>query len=427
MIGSVDEHLEALYRLRRFGIKFGLTTITRLLKGLGKPHEHFSAIHIAGTNGKGSIAAYLSTILSRAGYKVGLYTSPHLVRFNERIRINGHPIPDDRLGPLLMAVQRVYMQGEPPTFFECATAMAFYHFALEQVDWAIIETGMGGRYDATNVLHPKVSVISNISMEHEAYLGNTVAKIAREKAGIIKKSAGVVTGVSQKSALKVIRNAAEEQGSLVYRLGREIRIRSSGNGFFSYAGPKQRWSGLKTDLLGDHQRSNAALALGAIERLLQDGTNVPDQAVYEGLEQTRWPGRLEICSKEPLVIMDGAHNPAAVKSLTAFLEKWQAYRRLILVVGILKDKELKPMLRELSRVADLMILTKPACERAADPQDLALLARLFNQKPIIINELPQALVRALDEAGPGDAVCITGSLYTVGDAKAYMQGLHAPC
>ncbi|NVL91029.1 MAG: bifunctional folylpolyglutamate synthase/dihydrofolate synthase [Desulfobacterales bacterium] len=427
MISSVDDHLSALYRLRRFGIKLGLASISRLMRGLGNPQDRFSSIHIAGTNGKGSIAAFLSSVLSHGGYKVGLYTSPHLVRFNERIQINGSPISNKDVARVAEVVRRIYTQGEPPTFFECATAMAFHYFASQRVDWAVIETGMGGQYDATNVLRPEVTIISNISMEHQEYLGNTLAKIAREKAGIIKKGAGVVTGARQKNILQVIERAAAEKGSPLYRLGKEIRVRKDNGETFTYLGMNHQWPEIKIGLIGDHQVANAALALGALELLLEKGLHLTDEAIYSGLVATRWPGRLEVFSKEPFILLDGAHNPSAVRTLKKFLENGTISRRLTMVVGILEDKAWKPMLRELSSVADRMILTRPQYERAADPHELASFVRHLKQDPVVIPHLPDAVSFALKEASTSDAVCITGSLYTVGDARACLENTHAPC
>ena len=421
MIPSIDDHLSALYRLRRFGIKLGLATISRLMRGLGNPQDRFSSIHIAGTNGKGSIAAFLSSVLAHGGYRVGLYTSPHLVRFNERIQINGQPISDSDVARVAEAVRRIYTQGEPPTFFECATAMAFYHFALEKVDWAVLETGMGGRYDATNVVHPEVSIISNVSMEHQEYLGNNLAKIAREKAGIIKTGAGIVTGTRQKSALRVIEQVATEKEVPLYRLGKEIRIRKDKGGAFTYLGIDRRWPRVKIGLIGDHQVTNAALALGALELLLERGLHLTDEAIYAGLAKTRWPGRLEVLSRKPFILLDGAHNPSAVRTLKKFLKNSNAFRRLTMVVGILEDKAWKPMLRDLAGVADRMILTRPQYERAADPHKLASFVRALKQDVVVIPHLPDAVSLALEQISAADAVCITGSLYTVGDSRAYLD------
>jgi dihydrofolate synthase/folylpolyglutamate synthase len=420
MTASVDDHLAALYRLRRFGIKFGLSTITRLLRGLGNPHEQFASIHVAGTNGKGSIAAFLSSVLMCAGYKVGLYTSPHLVRFNERIQINGQAISDEDVAKVLEAVRRVYTQGDPPTFFECATAMALHHFALAGVDWAVLETGMGGRYDATNIVPSQACVISNISLEHQAYLGNTLAAIAREKAGIIKQGAGVVTGTRQKNALAVIENVAKEKGAALYRLGKEIRVRKNKEQGFTYSSVHRRLAGVKLGMAGEHQITNAALALGVVDLLLQEGLSISDQAIYSGIAETRWPGRLEIVSKKPFILLDGAHNPAATRALKRFLEDAFHVERLVMIVGILTDKAWKPMLRELASVADTVILTRPQYERAADPHKLAAFMRNLSRDIVVEPHLPDAVSLALDVVGEDGAVCITGSLYTVGDAKAYL-------
>jgi len=425
MISSVDEHLSALYRLRRFGIQLGLATISRLMRGLGNPQDRYRSIHVAGTNGKGSIAAFLSSVLAHEGYKVGLYTSPHLIRFNERIQINGCPISDQDVAKAAEAVQRIYTQGEPPTFFECATAMAFHHFASARVEWAVLETGMGGRYDATNVVHPEVCVISNISIEHTEYLGNTLAKIAAEKAGIIKSGAGVVTGTRQEKALQIIEQAASEKAVPLLRMGKEIKIRKGRDGSFAYLGRQHRWAQLKVGLLGDHQMANAGLALGALELLMDKNLTVSDEAIYKGLAATRWPGRLEVVSEDPLILLDGAHNPSAVRTLKVFLENGMAPRRVILVMGILKDKAWKPMLRQLAGLADCMILTRPRDERAADPEELAAFVRPIQQDLRVISHLPGAISLALDEARHGDLVCITGSLYTVGEAKAYLETRHA--
>jgi dihydrofolate synthase/folylpolyglutamate synthase len=421
MISSLDDHLSALYRLRRFGIQLGLTTISRLMQGLGNPQHRYASIHVAGTNGKGSVAAFLSSVLTRAGYKVGLYTSPHLVRFNERIQINGNPISDEDVVGAAEAVQRIYAQGDPPTFFECATAMAFHHFAVANVDWAVLETGMGGRYDATNVVHPEVSVISNVSVEHTEYLGNTLAQIAGEKAGIIKRGAGVVTGARQKTVLKVIEQIASRKRVSLRRLGKEIRIRKGRDGCFTCQCSKRRWQGLKVGLLGNHQMTNAALALGALELLMEKGLEVPDEAIYSGLAGVRWPGRLEVVSRSPLILLDGAHNPAAVRKLSSFLKSELMSRKLTLVVGILKDKAWKTMLRELAGVADRVVLTKPQYERAADPEMLASFVRSLGPETVAIHHLPDAVSFAMENAGEGDAVCITGSLYTVGEAKACLD------
>lgn len=423
MITSLEEHLAALYRLRQFGVKLGLDSMNRLVRGLGNSHERFRSIHIAGTNGKGSIGALLSSVLVREGYKVGLYTSPHLIRFNERIRINGFPVSDESVAAAAEAVQSVYARGKSPTFFECATAMALYHFAAEDVDWAIFEAGMGGRLDATNVVRPEVSIISTISLDHQQYLGNTLAKIAAEKGGIIKQGVPVVTAVKNKNPLAVIQRIALARNAPLHRLGGDIRIRRDSEGGFSYFGIHQKWKKLKSGLCGEHQISNAATALGALEVLMRQGVKISDESVYQGLAEARWPGRLEIVSEKPLVILDGAHNRAGVKALKQYLKNNLNGRRLTVVVGIMADKSWRPMLRSLSSIAHRLIITRPRDDRGMDPDTLAAFISPYFKEFDVIPRVDQAVAVAIRRAAHKDAVCVAGSLYAVGEAKAYLGNI----
>ena len=421
-ITSLDEHLSSLYRLRQYGIKLGLDAINRLVRGLGNPHERFRSIHVAGTNGKGSIAAILSSVLVREGYKVGLYTSPHLVRFNERIQIDGCAISDDAVAAAAEAVQFVYTQGgQPPTFFECATAMALYHFASENVDWAVLETGMGGRLDATNLVRPEVSIISTISMDHQVYLGNTLAKIAAEKGGIIKEGVPVVTGVKNKKALKIIQKIASEKNAPLYCLGSDLRVRRDGKDRFSYFGIHSKWKNLKVALCGGHQILNAGTALGALELLMRKGIGISEQSIYEGLAEVKWPGRLEIVSEQPLVILDGAHNPAGVRSLKQYLTHKLNGRHLTLVVGIMADKSWRVMLHALIPIVDRLIITRPQNDRALDMETLAAFVRPFHKEFKVVPRVDEAMATAIKHASHDDAVCLAGSLYAVGEAKAYFE------
>ena len=421
MIDSLDDHLEALYRLRRFGIKLGLEPMFRLMRGLGDPHETYACIHVAGTNGKGSIAALISSVLSHAGYKVGLYTSPHLVRFNERIQIDGSPIADGDVVKAAEAVRRVYTQSDPPTFFECATAMALYHFAREAVDWAVLETGMGGRFDATNVITPRICAISNVALEHTEYLGTRLVDIAVEKAGIIKSGAPVVTGVRQKVALAVIEQKAKQEGVPLRRLGKDIRVRQIGTDVFHYVGATRKWGGLRAGLLGVHQVQNAGIALGVVEFLEERGVVIAEQAVSMGIEKVSWPGRLEIACYSPLVILDGAHNPAAIGVLERFLRTQPNLGTITMVVGILRDKAWKVMLRKLAPLCHRMILTCPRYERAGDPEEQARYVADYSLNLRVISRVDEAIDFALDTLASDGTLCITGSLYTIGEAKAHLE------
>ena len=406
-----------MYSLRRFGIKLSLFNIASILKRLDNPQNGFSCIHIAGTNGKGSIASAISSILQLSGYKVGLYTSPHLVKFNERIRINNLPVSDKKVVESYKAVNKVIQNDLKATFFELTTAMAFYEFNRQKVDWAVIETGMGGRLDATNIIKPVISIISNISVEHQRYLGNTIGQIASEKGGIIKKSVPVITGVKQNKAISVLKKMAVEQSAPFYRLGNEFRIRRNKDKTFSYFGIDTVWRNMRTGLLGNHQIDNAAIVLAACEILNQNKTNLSFQNIKQGLVQNRWPGRLEIVSSSPLILLDGAHNLIAARKLVKFLSEDMTNRNITLVIGILDDKPYAAMLACLLPLCNKAILTRPKIYRALSPERLFPAAKKIIQDIEIIPDVGNAIKYAIKTASVNDVICIAGSLYLVGEAK----------
>jgi len=410
-----------MYGLRRFGIILGLETIKRILSALGNPHENFTSIHVAGTNGKGSVASALSSILHESGYKVGLYTSPHLVRFNERICINNCQISDADVVKSYKAVQQVHHGDRSPTFFEFATAMALYEFGRQKVEWAVIETGMGGRYDATNIITPAISIITNVSMEHRDYLGNTLAQITREKAGIIKQRTPVVTAVKQKQAQSVVQRVAHKKSAPVFMLGKDFTVRRNRTGYFSYYGIENTWHDLQTPLLGHYQVQNAALALAASELLNKLKAEISFKSIKNGLTKTRWPGRLEIVSDKPLVILDGAHNLIAARNLSKFLAANLVNRRIILVVGILDDKPYAPMLKSLLPVCSRAIITRAKTDRALPTQKLYATAKKIISDVTTVADVAKAAKHAIETAGPDDVVCIAGSLYVVGEAKEALE------
>jgi len=410
-----------MYGLRRFGIILGLETIKRILSALGNPQENFTSIHVAGTNGKGSVASALSSILHESGYKVGLYTSPHLVRFNERICINNCQISDADVVKSYQAVQQVHHGDRSPTFFEFATAMALYEFSRQKVEWAVIETGMGGRYDATNIITPAISIITNVSMEHRDYLGNTLAQITREKAGIIKQRTPVVTAVKQKQAQSVVQRVAHKKSAPVFMLGKNFTVRRNRTGYFSYHGIENTWHDLQTPLLGHYQVQNAALALAACELLNKHKAEISFKSIKNGLTKTRWPGRLEIVSDKPLVILDGAHNLIAARNLSKFLAANLVNRRIILVVGILDDKPYAPMLKSLLPVCSRAIITRAKTDRALDPQRLYAAAKKIISDVTMIPEVAAAARQAIETASPDDVICIAGSLYVIGEAKEAIE------
>jgi dihydrofolate synthase/folylpolyglutamate synthase len=376
---------------------------------------------VAGTNGKGSVASALAAILMRAGYRVGLYTSPHLVRFNERISVDGRKISDADIVRLYRRVARVSAGGREPTFFEFTTAMAFDEFARQGVDWAVIETGMGGRLDATNVITPEVSVITNISREHREYLGRTIAKIAFEKAGIIKRARPVVTAVRQAPALSALRQRAADLAAPLFRLGDQFRTRRDPGGTFTYRGIGHTWRGLATGLAGAHQVGNAALVLAACELLMPRAPKLELTHIREGLLANRWPGRLERVSERPLVIFDGAHNLDAARQLARYVTTNFQGRRLTLVVGILDDKPYRAMLRLLAPLAERIIATQAKINRALPAQRIAAAARPLAPEVAVITDVARALKHAVKTASPNGITLVAGSLYVVGEAKAAVE------
>jgi dihydrofolate synthase/folylpolyglutamate synthase len=412
------ECLETMFALRRFGIKLGLATIRRMLSGLGNPQRRYHCIHIAGTNGKGSVASSLATILMKSGYRVGLYTSPHLVRFNERIQIDGDAISDMQIIRLFRRVQPTCAGGREPTFFEFTTAMALDEFARRKVEWAVIETGMGGRLDATNVITPELSVVTNISLEHREYLGDTIDRIAFEKAGIVKRRIPVVTGIRQPSAFSVLSETARQRSAPLYRLGSEFRVRRWADGTFTYSGIEHVWTGLATGLRGDHQVQNAALVLAACELLLPKAPQINIGSIREGLIGNRWPGRLEMVSQNPLVVFDGAHNLDAARQLSRWLSRNLKGRPLTVVVGILDDKPYRAMMKCLVPLASRVIFTQAKINRALPAKTLVTAAQPMTADITVIPDVAQALKFAVKTAPAGGLTLVAGSLYVVGEAQA---------
>jgi dihydrofolate synthase/folylpolyglutamate synthase len=469
-----DQALSYLYNLQKFGIKFGLSRTENLLTAFNNPHQGLNCIHIAGTNGKGSVAAMLSTIYRHAGYKVGLFTSPHLVDFRERFQINSRLISKARTLELIREVKAKVRAEEPPTFFEFVTAMALVYFFREKVDLAVMEVGLGGRLDATNIIRPLITVITNISLEHQDHLGKTLEKIAREKAGIIKSGVPLVTGVGQKKVQGLIEKKCRKKQVPMLLAGRDFRTRKAGEGIFSYFGFRisdcgmkepfgvrssewevgkdsgyrrqgARWTkdegrgsmnqlsvipqsairnpklkGLQLALLGDHQIKNAGLALAVIQ-LLQKKYPVSEEKVREGLAKVTWPGRIEVLSKKPWIVLDGAHNPGAMRTLTKNLPKVFSYKKFLLVFGMMKDKNIKQTLKYLILYADKIFLTRTEYDRSADPEYVNRLIQGKRLRPLVFPNIPLAIKQAMKEAGPNDLILITGSLFVVGEARAWWE------
>ena len=410
-----QESLQYLSSLRKRGIRLGLGPLTGLLERFDNPQRAYKSILIAGTNGKGSVAAILSSILQKEGLKVGLFTSPHLVDFEERIRVNGVMISREELCRLIDDLRR---EGDwDVTYFEFAAALAFLYFSRCLIDIAVLEVGMGGRLDATNLVVPEVSIITNIAMEHSQYLGRNLRSIAGEKGGIIKRGGVCVTGVRKGSALEALENISQKKGAALFRVGRDFKVRRSGPGRFSYYGIKNIYRNVDIPLIGRHQLENTALSLAAAEIMASKGLKIRDDSLIDGVRDAHWEGRLEIVNKSPMVILDGAHNPAGIAALSKVLANELSFGRLTVVFGVLGDKDYKTMLRRLAPLADRVILTGIREERALEPKDMETIARLYNDDVEVVRDSRGAILRALDISAEDDLICVTGSLYLIGEIK----------
>ena len=427
---SYNNTLEWLFSLQRFGIKLGLENMKRMLHAFDNPHLKLSAVHIGGSNGKGSVAAFAAKIYEKAGFKVGLYTSPHLLDFSERIRINGTPISTDDVVSLTREIRAKQQEvakedgtEESPTsvtcmtFFEFTTLMAFLYLARMNVDLAIVEVGLGGRLDATNVLEPMLSVITTVGLEHQQYLGNTLVKIAGEKAGIIKPQSVALTGVSQPHVIEVVRARCQELDTRLFRVGKDIRIRRNSEETFSYYGLFTSYRNLEISVRGDYQPTNAALAVGITEILLDQGIDLSEESLRTGLKATAWPGRLEKVNTDPIVLLDGAHNIQAVRRLIKELKTNYSYKKLFLVIGIMEDKPIKPILRQLVGLATRVVFTRPKLDRATPPGRMLSYIKDQREKIELVDDVKEAVRTAMHWAGPDDLVCVAGSLFAAGEAR----------
>jgi dihydrofolate synthase/folylpolyglutamate synthase len=445
------ETLDYLFGLQRFGIKLGLENINTLLGILGNPHRDFPCLHIAGSNGKGSTAAFLDSILRLSGLRTGLYTSPHLVDFSERIRINGKSIPTWRIAALTEEIRAHVREmeargcfwpkgetadarsGRDPetatlTFFEFTTAMMFQYFREEKVDIALVEAGLGGRLDATNVVEPVASLITTISKEHSQYLGETLLEIAGEKAGIIKPGRPLLTSTSQTRIAAVFEKRCAELKSPCLLWGRDFEAREKAPGIIQFHGRRHTWSNLRLGLAGGHQTRNAGLALAAAEVLIEAGFRLDEKTIRRGLAETRWPGRLELIESGTRILLDGAHNPGATETLKKALEAGYPRRKLIVILGIMADKEIPAMMKDLVPRADLLFLTRARNERAASLDLLEAESSSYEKPYRKFGTVAEALDEALIQAGKEDLVLVTGSLYIVGEARAYLlqRGILSP-
>lgn len=425
-------YLEYLDSFSKFktdgGYKPGLQRIQAILDRLGNPEKALQIIHVAGTNGKGSTSAMISSIFRQAGYKVGLYTSPHLQDFRERFRLNGIPISQEELEEIVEKLKPVIEdvtnipELDQPSYFEVVTALAFLYYAQKKVDILVLEVGLGGRLDATNVALPLVSVITTIGFDHMEYLGNTLGEIATEKAGIIKAGTPVVIGVRDQEAIDAIqRKAAERSAPLYQPLNDSNWVKRGGtlrHQIIDLALGGRQYDDLRIGLLGEHQIRNATVAIRVIELVQSQFPSIDEQAIRKGLSEVKWPGRLELARENPPVLLDGAHNIEGIEALAAFLEEVKSqYDHLYLVMSILKDKEFAPMVRRVAHLANSITFTQNHSLRASSAEALAHILDGEEVEVHITPDFPTAIHEAIAKAKACDLVCITGSLYTIAEAR----------
>jgi dihydrofolate synthase/folylpolyglutamate synthase len=416
-----------------YASSFKLERMFSFLELSGNPHKDLHSIHIAGSKGKGSVCAISAYMLKEAGYRVGLYTSPHLVDIRERIRIlDGESeglIEREEFIDLIEKIKPVaeifrdHKTFGRISFFEVLTAAAFLYFRKMKVDIAVLETGLGGRLDATNVIQPMVCGITNISMEHSDKLGNAIRSIAREKAGIIKTGnpgCFVFSGKQDKEVMDEIKTVCDEKHARLLEVGVDVKYsitRSDENNvIFDLYGPGYSYKGLRLRLIGGHQAQNASLAIGMVKSIEKNGYTVSEEAVRSGLEKVSWPGRLQVISRDPFVIVDGAQNAASIKTILSSIKNIFKYDRLICILGISSDKDAAGIAGELNMACDAVILTRSKNTRAMDPVCLSN-SFPFSRPGLEVSEnLSEAMQKALKTAGEKDIILITGSLFLVGEA-----------
>jgi len=427
---AYEDLVQWMFNLERFGIKLGLDNMTEFMSRIGDPHNDFKSVHVTGTNGKGSVCAFLASMLTDAGLKVDLYTSPHLVDFRERIRVDGTMISEAdvvRIGNELKETMESMAKEDSEkqlTFFEFTTGLAFKYFSETEVDIAVVEVGMGGRLDATNLVNPEVVGITRVGLEHTAYLGKTLREIAREKAGIIKQGVPVASCERNSDVLSILQATCDRKDAELRLLGRDFTF---GNSTTTMDGAEFDYIGGRTmkkliiPLIGEHQMENAAMAVAIAEELLHMGYDIPEERIRTGLLKVEWRGRLDFWSRTPIIILDGSHNPDGVEASVRVLSE-HGFTPLTYVVACMSDKDASGILKALSGTAERMILTQVDVARSMKATDLLGLARDEFSGPMEAVTPPSEAVRTALSKADGKGVCIIGSFYLVGEAMRWLEG-----
>lgn len=423
---NYDEAMEYIVTASRFGMNLGLDRIEKVLEFLGNPHKDTKFIHIGGTNGKGSTTAMISSVLREAGFKVGMYTSPYLEEFEERIQINGENINKDDLAVLMgdvkKAIDKVMKLGyESPTQFEIITALMFYYFSKKKVDYAVLEVGLGGRLDATNVVLPEVVVLTSISLDHMNILGNTIEEIAKEKCGIIKSGVPVISYPQEEKALEVIKERCNELGCNLEVVDtediRNIIIDKEKHVQKIEVSLEDEILKIDLGLLGDHQVKNFLVALKTLIKLRNNGVNISNEAIKEGFKKVRWIGRMEVLNESPLVVIDGAHNIDGIRNLRNSIDKYFNFKNITLILGVLGDKQVDEMVEEITRGVDKVVIVEPHSDRAEDIEELYIKVKKYVKEVFKFKDYKEAYNKAYSLTNEDDLLLICGSLYMVGDMR----------
>lgn len=425
---NYNEALKYVESIGKFGINLGMDRIERFCELLGSPEKKLKVIHVGGTNGKGSTTTFMSKILENAGYRVGVYTSPYIERFTERIRVNKDEIPESEVARLVTEmvphVETLVKEGlEHPTEFEVITAVAFKYFSEQNVDFVILEVGLGGRFDATNVVDPLLSVLTTISLDHTNVLGNNVSEIAYEKAGIIKKDRPCVLYPQEESANKVILNICKEMNSKVYLvedINHEILNESIDGTKYNLSG-SINYTGLQIGMLGHHQVMNTKTALLTIKVLKELGYDISDEAIYKGLSEAKWPARFELLTKNPLIILDGGHNVQGIEALVDSIKKYFPKEKLKITCGMLKDKDYEKMTSDLLSIGESFITVMPDNDRALTAEELAEIIRKNGREAVPAKTIKDAVELSLKERKEDEMLVFCGSLYMIGEVRTLLK------
>lgn len=427
---NYQEALSYINDKNKYGSRLGLSSVGKLLEFLGNPHLGLNYLHVAGTNGKGSTSSYLAHALESAGYKVGLYTSPYLERFNERIQINNMDIPDEVLARVTdlvkTAADKMVEQGfEHPTTFEILTAIAFIYYKEEQTDYVVLEVGLGGRFDSTNIIdRALVSVITTLDYDHIVELGDTLGKIAYQKAGIIKENGLVVSYPQAEEAMEVIKEVAREKNAdLYFSPNHKIKITEENEfgSIFDYSIGEHKLDNLKISMIGEYQIFNASLAVTTLLILRDKGLlKITDEEIRDGLNNTKWKGRLEVLKRNPTFLIDGAHNVQGINQLAKAIKLFD-YDKLILGIGILKDKDVSHMVELLAPMADIIVVTEVNMPRKLEAAELAKEIEKYNRNVYIEKEVKSAINKAIELASDRDLIVFGGSLYLIGEVRTIVN------